>query len=594
MKVKYSDSLCELLKSLGYSKCFYVAGGNIMHLLESANKVFECIPFIHEVSAGIAAEYHNEAIDSEKERAFVLVTAGPGLTNLITAISGSYLESRDLLIIGGQVKSTDLKSGEMRQRGIQEIDGVSIVQSITKAALRLEKKVDLDLIYKSIKRGLTQRKGPVFIEVCLDVQAMNSEHYTQSKLKSEQRTSDSRYTIIESSIKKIVRLLSQSKRPVLLLGGEVTRAFMKKLENQTALIKIPIMTTWNAADRIQYDQENFFGRPDTWGMRYSNVLLQQADLVLAVGARLSLQQTGFNYKDFIPKGQIVHIFSDESEFEKGLDNVVMKIPGSADMYLKNLLSIISSPNHNWSEWLNFCRYVKTKLPLSEKCNKPHEGFWNPYEFYLQLSDLLGSDEALIPSSSGGAETVAMQSFKQNNGVRIITTSSLASMGYGLAGAIGTSILTNKKVCLVEGDGGFCQNLQELGTVERQSLNLKIFLFCNEGYASIKATQRNYFNGNYIGCDRSTGLGLPDWGALFEAYQIRCMVLNANERLDLQMGHMWSDENPSAFLVPIHPDQTYFPKITSRVLKDGSMESDALHNMTPELDLSIKTAVLRYI
>jgi acetolactate synthase-1/2/3 large subunit len=188
----------------------------------------------------------------------------------------------------------------------------------------------------------------------------------------------------------------------------------------------------------------------------------------------------------------------------------------------------------------------------------------------------------------------MQSFKQKNGVRIVTSSSLASMGYGLAGAIGVSLLTKRKVCLVEGDGGFAQNLQEIGTAERQNLNLKIFIFCNEGYASIRMTQRNYFGGNYLGCDRDTGLGLPEWGRLFDAYGIRWMTLEAGKKIEHQAGSMWSDDRIAAFLVPIHPEQTYFPKITSKLLDNGTMESNPLHEMTPDLDAVQKSTLIKYL
>lgn len=594
MNSKYSDQFCEWLSELGYTKCFFVAGGNIMHLLESASKYFDCIPFVHEVAAGIAAEYHNEGIAQENERAFVLVTAGPGLTNLVSAISGSYLESRDLLVVGGQVKSSDLKKEGMRQRGIQEIDGVSLVKSITKKAIRIKSPLGKDGVVEAVKLGFQPRKGPVFLEMCLDVQAApqvsDASHESIDYLESPEPLP----TEIELQLEKIASLLSASKRPVLLLGGEISRGIAKQMKHLLEYSNAPIMTTWNAADRIPYDQQNFFGRPDTWGMRYSNVLLQQSDLLLAIGARLSLQQTGFNYQEFVPRGRVVHIYSDLSELDKNLVNVELKIAGRAESYLQKILQITSNNNANWEDWMRFCKNVKSQLPLAEECNKSFGNFWNPYQFYSELSSLIEDGESLIPSSSGGSETVAMQSFKQKEGVRIITSSSLASMGYGLAGAIGTALLTNKKVCLVEGDGGFAQNLQELGTAERQKLNLKIFIFCNEGYASIRMTQRNYFGGNYLGCDRDTGLGLPEWGKLFDAYGIRWMTLEVGKKIEHQAGSMWSDDRIAAFLVPIHPEQTYFPKITSRILDNGMMESNPLHEMTPDLDVVQKSQVIKYL
>lgn len=594
MNSKYSDQFCEWLSELGYTKCFFVAGGNIMHLLESATKYFECIPFVHEVAAGIAAEYHNEGIVQENERAFALVTAGPGLTNLVSAISGSYLESRDLLVVGGQVKSSDLKKEGMRQKGIQEIDGVSLVKTITKKAILIKTPLGKDVIVEAVKLGLQPRKGPVFLEMCLDVQAApqvsDASHESIDYLESPEPLPSE----IEPKLEKIASLLSASKRPVLLLGGEISRGSAKHMKHLLEHSNAPIMTTWNAADRIPYDQKNFFGRPDTWGMRYSNVLLQQSDLLLAIGARLSLQQTGFNYQEFVPRGRVVHIYSDLIELDKNLANVELKIAERAESYLQEILQITSNKNTNWEDWMRFCKKVESQLPLAEESNRSFGNFWNPYKFYLELSSIIEDGEFLIPSSSGGSETVAMQSFKQKEGVRIITSSSLASMGYGLAGAIGAALLTNRKVCLVEGDGGFAQNLQELGTAERQKLNLKIFIFCNEGYASIRMTQRNYFGGNYIGCDRDTGLGLPEWGKLFDAYGIRWMTLEVGKKIEHQAGNMWSDDRIAAFLVPIHPEQTYFPKITSRILDNGMMESNPLHEMTPDLDVVQKSQVFKYL
>ena len=594
MAIKYSDLLCEWLSELGYTKCFFVAGGNIMHMLESASKYFECIPFVHEVAAGIAAEYHNEAIDIENERAFVLVTAGPGLTNLITAISSCFLESRELLVIGGQVKSSDLKSVGMRQRGIQEIDGLSLVSSITKAAIRIDSPRLKSVVVGAIVDGFQSRKGPIFLEICLDVQATlvtfdsePSSHYMNNELKKMSRE-------FELNLIEISRLLSTSSRPLLLLGGELSRSTIRECFEKLEECKVPVTTTWNAADRVPYTQSNFFGRPDTWGMRYSNLIIQQTDLVIAVGARLSLQQTGFNTAGFVSKGQVVHIYSDRTEFDKGLVNVTMQVVGNADEYLGRILEVIAGQSSSWKDWLTFCRKIKAELPLSEDCNKAPDGYWNPYEFYSQLSKLLENGDSLVPSSSGGSETVAMQSFKQRKGVRIVTSSSLASMGYGLAGAIGISLLTKRRVCLVEGDGGFAQNFQDLGTAERQKLNLKIFIFCNEGYASIRMTQRNYFSGNYLGCDRDTGLGLPDWGKLFDAYGIRWMTLEAGKKIEDQAGCLWIDDEIAAFLVPIHPEQTYFPKITSKLLDNGTMESNPLHEMTPELDYVKKSKFIKYI
>ena len=167
--MNHADQVMNWLNELGYTHCFFVAGGNSMHLLNSARQKMECVPFVHEVSAGIAAEYFNEA-RSEGQRAFVLVTAGPGMTNLVTALAGAYLESRELLVLGGQVKSTDLATGGLRQRGIQEIDGVSIARPITKCSLRIEQPISKKSFTDAVVAGVSGRPGPVFLEFCSDAQ----------------------------------------------------------------------------------------------------------------------------------------------------------------------------------------------------------------------------------------------------------------------------------------------------------------------------------------------------------------------------------------------------------------------------------------
>jgi len=247
-----------------------------------------------------------------------------------------------------------------------------------------------------------------------------------------------------------------------------------------------------------------------------------------------------------------------------------------------------------SEWLTFAQQVRARLPLSEPCNQTPDGFLNPYDMVEQLSRLCDTGDHIVPCSSGGAFTVMMQGFQLRAEQTMLTDKGLASMGYGLSGAIGVAFADPaRRTVLVEGDGGFTQNLQELATVAVNNLNLKIFLFCNEGYASIRMTQKNYFQGAYLGCDVNSGLGFPDWGVLAAAYGIPCLQLPADWAADPAFLNRWQCKGPAMFLVPLHPEQTYFPKITSRISASGGMESNPLHLMTPELSAETAEFVLRY-
>jgi acetolactate synthase-1/2/3 large subunit len=576
--MKYAEYLLEnLAKEENYTHCYFVAGGNTMHLLDAARKIFKCVPVVNEVAAGIATEYFNES-NKDGYKAFALVTAGPGLTNIVTAIAGAFLESRELLVIGGQVKTSDLKSSEMRQRGIQEIDGRAIVGPITVSA-RL---IDAQLPFSSIQKFLnsSKRPGPVFLEIPLDVQGSNLDNTVEST-QVDWKVSKG-FTGEENHLDELLNDLKLSERPVLLLGGGVSRKLAKKLNKDLQQCGIPIMTTWNGMDRYGSNLPNYWGRPNTWGQRSANILLQQSDLIIAVGTRLGLQQTGFAWEQFAPLAEIYQVDIDLVELEKGHPKIKQGIQQDADKFLESLLTQFRDFEFKIDTWLSFGEKVQKAFPLNDAGNVTTKGFISPFEFMDELSIQLESTDVIIPCSSGGAFTVTMQAFSPKYGQTIITNKGLASMGYGLSGAIGAAESTQSRTILIEGDGGFAQNLQELGTVAAQGLNIKVFIFSNSGYASIRMTQKNYFAGAYLGCDIDTGLGLPDWKHIAAAYGIKFFSLNSSETLKEDIGQILEDHEPCFIEVKIDPDQTYFPKITSRILANGTMASNPLHLMSPDL------------
>ncbi len=585
---KYSDLLADWLAELGYTHCFFVAGGNIMHLLESCSHRFTCVPVVHEVAAGIAAEYFNEV--HLEGKAFALVTAGPGLTNIVTAMAGAFLESRELLVIGGQVKVSDLARGQVRQRGIQEIDGVAIAAPICERSHRIETTIGRNEFAELTRSGAHGRMGPVFLEIPLDVQGARVD---EAALATPTAAGAPQFaTVAASAMTAILEKLARAERPVVLLGAGVSRDAAGALLPQLGALGIPLMTTWNAADRIPADHPSYFGRPNTWGQRYANILMQQADVLLALGTRLGLQQTGFNWQQFVPGGEVIQLDCDAAELTKGHPKVAVAVCGDANAVLRAIAESKLTPRN---EWLTFCREVKAALPLVEPVNKTGAEYLSPYVFVEQLSGLATANDIVIPCSSGSAFTVMMQTFAQKAGQRIVTNKGLASMGYGLSGAIGAALSgRGRRTLLVEGDGGFLQNMQELGTVAVNKLNLKIFLFDDDGYASIRMTQKNYFGGRYVGCDTNTGLGMPDWTKLFAAFGIPMRDLRPGFQGQRDFLEMFHSDGPAGFLVKIDPEQTYFPKISSRVTASGSMESNPLHLMSPDLEPALAERVLRYL
>jgi len=579
----HADEIIDWLVEIGYSHCFFVAGGNSMHLLNRARQTMTCVPFVHEVAAGIAAEYFN-ATRLADGKAFVLITAGPGLTNLVTAIAGAFLESRELLVIGGQVKSTDLARGAVRQRGIQEVDGVAITKPISKLAVRVEKSISKSDFVAMVQITSDGRPGPVFLEYCLDAQGAPAAPFVVAQEYSVNEHKNRLPIASDDDISRVREMLNESVRPVILIGGGISRAGFINILPLLERLGAPIMTTWNGSDRIGSDHELYFGRPNTWGQRSSNILLQGADLVIALGTRLGLQQTGFNWQQFVPLGDVVQVDIDKAELVKGHPNLSVGVLGDADDFITRLIEPIHEPAINkWGEWLSECRRVRDAMPLSEDANEQFDGYLNTYDFVLGLSRICDTDDIIVPCSSGGAFTSMMQAFNQKSGQVLLTDKGLASMGYGLSGAIGAALSAReRRTVLVEGDGGFSQNLQELATISVQGLNVKMFVFSNEGYASIRMTQRNYFDGAYLGCDTETGLGFPNWQKLADAFGIRSFTLSPNFENDPEFLLKWRSDDPCLFVVPVHPEQTYFPKISSRVTSTGSMESAPLHEMTPSI------------
>ncbi len=560
-----------------------------MHLLESLSHKLECVPVVHEVAGGIAAEYFNQT-SAYGKKALALVTAGPGLTNIITAMAGAYLESRELLVIGGQVKTADLSRGKLRQRGIQEIDGVSIAKPVAVRSCLLDAPIPEVEFMSLIKFTGTERPGPVFLEIPLDIQAREVDFDAPSESSHQYQTHHEVELPNDHDIEAVLKLFTQSQRPALLLGGGVSHETAQYVAGKARTLNLPLFTTWNGADRIPADHPCYFGRPNTWGQRYSNLLLQQSDLIIALGTRLGLQQTGFNWQAFGRNARIVQVDCDPAELEKGHPHIAMGICADANPLLHALMNDLKG---NWTEWQQYCCLVKARLPLTEE-NNTGAGYISPHGFVEHLSRIAGPNDVIIPCSSGSAFTVMMQVFSQKIGQRIVTNKGLASMGYGLSGAIGAAIANpEKRTILVEGDGGFSQNIQEIGTAAINQLNLKMFIFDDAGYASIRMTQRSYFGGRYVGCDRNTKLGLPNWGKLFDAYDVPTMRLVPGYEDDQQFHELFEAKGPTAFIVSIDPEQTYFPKITSRVTPSG-MESNPLHNMTPELGTELLAEIGKYL
>lgn len=590
--MKYSDLLGQWLLELGYTHCFFVAGGGIMHLLDGFRNRFECIPVVHEVTAGISTEHFNQCAPSGK-RAFALVTTGPGLTNIVTAIAGCYVEHRELLVIAGQVKSTDLLAFPQRQRGVQEVDGRAICSPIAIHSECLKAPISRSDFRALAHNTQGPHPGPVLIEICLDVQG--AEVHPESLIEKD---APDQCTVIHPDTKEIANmrsLVNSSRRPLVLLGGLVSREAAWKAVPQLERLGIPVATTTSAIDRIHSSSPIFAGRPGTWGgQRSANLLMAQSDLVLAFGAQLDLQQTGFNYLEYAPSAKLIQIFPSQVELDCLGPTAHAKILASPDAALAALLTRVEWKDQD--SWGDYVRSVRTQIPTLETANSNDPGYINSFQFLKNLSRSTDASDILALCSSGGTFTGALQNYEIAQGQMATTSAAHASMGYGLATAIGLSFSERtRRIVLTEGEGGFSQNVQELAILKRYSLPIKIFLFDNQGYASIRATQKKFFNGAYLGCDPETGLGFPNWEKLFDAYDIPCRFINQDETDKYALSKLLAERSgPQAWIVRVDPQQPNWPAVFTRLSADGSLSSSPLYDMLPKLSDEMSARVGRYL
>ena len=571
-----------------------------MGLLEGFRHYFEMVPVVHEVTAGICAEHFNEVSQAENKKAFCLITTGPGLTNILTAVASAYCERRELLVIAGQVKSGDRKSGTLRQRGVQEVDGANIVQPVSVHSQCLTKPINYSEFSRLVQLSKMPHPGPVLIEICLDVQNKQLDEQLFLSLNHEKGDAfgqDKKIVLPDSELTKVLEILSASYRPLILIGGLVSRKLLKNLWPHLEQLGVPLMTVSSSIDRVPSDSFLYAGRPGTWGgQRSANILVAQCDCLIACGVQLDLQQTGFNWQKYAPMANIVQIYPDTTELEKGHPELALGINCSPDKALTYLAKEGVVDGVKLKEWHSFIAKTRNLIPDIETCNETASGFVPLFDFLQNLSAAVSSNDIIASASSGGAFTGYPQVARVKKGQIHSCSPALASMGFGLAAAIGAAFTDRQKTVVhFEGDGGFAQNLQELALLKHHNLNIKIFIMCNGGYASIRLTQMRYFGGVHVGCNEQSGLPVFDWAKIFEAFHIPVSKIDsAHHDIDDLSLLIYGSKGPAAFLVPIDPEQTNYPSVYTKINEDGSLVSSPLYDQQPPLSREIADSVFRHL
>lgn len=581
--MRVADYLMSRLAEAGAEHVFLLPGGGAMYLNDAlvCEKRLIPVPCHHEQACGIAAEAWGRVREAF---GVCMVTTGPGATNVITPIAGAWIESVPLFVISGQVKRPDRLAGRpLRQGGVQEVDIVPMVKSITKYAVTVDDpqmiRYHFERAFHEMKEG---RNGPVWLDIPLDVQAAPIDPDDLPGFIAETGMAQS----LENISGQVMELIAGAERPLLLAGHGVRLSGAAKAFTALAeRLQIPVVTTWNALDLLPWEHPLCVGRPGVVALRGANFAVQNCDLLISIGCRLDNIITAYNPRGFARSAKKIVVDVDHNEIAKLDMDIELSVAADAHDFI-NALNRTAPPDErlDTSPWIRRCAGWKTRYPVNDGQPFPAQGPINHYQFVSALSDAIPADTLVSTGSSGLAVEVFYTVFRNKPGQRVFLTSGLGSMGYGLPAAIGACLANGSKpIVAVESDGSLQLNLQELATLVAQKLPITLIIMNNGGYASIRNTQRNYFSARYVGTGPEAGLVLPDLEKIAATYGLPFVRISDANELD-RLATTLNTPGPRLIEVMLTPNEMLAPKVAALPQAGGSMLSMPLEDMSPLLSL----------
>lgn len=584
-KIKVADYLAERLATVhGIKQVFMVTGGGAMHLNDSLSKVPGLDYFCchHEQACAIAAEGYARACGRP---ALVNVTSGPGGTNALTGVLGQWTDSVPAIYLSGQIKKeTSIHSQPgvpLRQMGDQEGDIISIVKPITKFAATLWEPRDARRILdRAVHLAISGRKGPVWIDVPLDVQ---SALIDADALPAYDPAEDALPPAAAPPFPALLALLRQAQRPVLVAGhGLRIAGAVEPFRRLMGELSVPVLATFNGVDVSPTGHPAYVGRIGTLGGRAGNFALQNADLALFIGTRNNIRQVSYFWRSYARAAKKVVVDVDAAELQKHTLRPDLPICMDAKDFVEGLLKALQGAEMpDWSEWMAWCAERRQRYPAVQT-PEPAPGRLDPYRFIRRLSQLM-PDDAMVVGGDGTACVAPFQVGEVREQQRYIWNSGCAAMGFDIPASIGACVGRDRRpvICLA-GDGSAMLNLQELATIAFQRLPLRIFLLNNNGYISIRQTQNAYFGGRLHGVDGKSGVGFPDYRRVAEAFGLAVERIADPAEVDDKIRAVLAVEGPVLCEVMLPDDYAFTPKLSSARLPDGRMVSKPLEDLSPLL------------
>jgi acetolactate synthase-1/2/3 large subunit len=585
--IKVSDYIVKYLADDGIRHIFMITGGGAMHLNDSIGreKRIQYVCNHHEQASAMAAEGYARV---SGEIAVVCVTSGPGGTNALTGVMGQWLDSIPVLYISGQVRyDTSVPSTglPLRQLGDQEGNIIALAKPITKYAVMV---TDAKTIRYHLERAIylakSGRPGPVWLDVPLNIQAAIID---ENNLVPYDPSEDAIFIdekLIENQIGEIIERIKKAERPVILGGAGVRLAHASEIFRDVVdKLNIPVLVAWDAIDLLPSDHTLYFGRPSTLGQRGANFIFQNADLLLNIGCRMNVRQIGYTFEAVAREAYKISVDIDEVELKKQTFKPDLAVHADAKYFLHGLDKKMGSARGDARpEWISWCRQRRDLYPMVLPEYYENKEKVNPYVFCDVLSDYLTEDDVLV-SSNGAACVIPIQTLRLKNGQRHLVNSGCAAMGYGLPAAIGACFAHNRqRVICLEGDGSIQLNIQEFQTLVHHQLPVKIFIFNNNGYLSIRTTQTNFFDNHFVGEGQKSGVSFPDMVKVATAYGITAFRISNHDDMPKIIEQVIKTDGPVLCDVQMQPDQLFSPRAASQRLPDGRMVSKPLEDMYPFL------------
>jgi acetolactate synthase-1/2/3 large subunit len=585
--VRAADYIVKTLAANRVKHVFMITGGGAMFLNDAfgLEKRIQYVCNLHEQACAMAAEGYARVAG---KMAVVCVTSGPGGTNTMTGVLGQWLDSIPVLYLSGQVRydtavpSTGLP---LRQLGDQEANIVDIVRPITKYAVMVTNPQLIRYhLEKAMHLAVSGRPGPVWLDIPLNVQSSLVEEADLEPYYPAENADPTAPGLVEQQIDEVIGRLSTSERPVILAGAGIrlagaTDAFYHLAER----MGIPVQVAWDAIDLFPSTHPLYAGRPSTLGQRGANFIFQNADLLLSLGCRLNVRQIGYTFPAVARAAYRISVDIDPAELRKPTMKIDLPINADVDEFIRILdMRLKSKRLPKKTAWLSWCRERIQRYPvvMPEYSRRPKPV--NPYVFCDMLSERLDA-EAVIVSSNGASCVIPIQAMQIKRGQRHIVNSGCAAMGYGLPAAIGACFANGqKRVICLEGDGSIQMNIQEFETIAYHSLPVKIFVFNNGGYLSIRTTQNNFFDGHLVGESENSGVGFPDFVRVAKAYGIYACRIRDHKNMGEEIDKVLQVDGPVLCDVRMDSTQLFVPRITSKRLPDGRMVSSPIEDMYPFL------------